>query len=184
MSNFGFGRPRDGLIQLAYTVPDVGEGIAYWTNVMKAGPWFLAEKFSGDEPVYRGAPCRALINAALGFAGSIQIELIELANEEPGIHRDAIRSQGHGFHHFGQACSDIEVERARYEALGYANAFQARMPSGDMVYYMEPPDTISSGLVELISAGPIIDAAFTRMWASSIGWEGDRPVRPFAQLFE
>ena len=184
MSDFGFGRPKDGLIQLAYTVPDVSEAIANWTNVMKAGPWYLAENFSGDDPIYRGAPCGALINAALGFIGSMQIELIELANEEPGIQSDAIRSHGYGFHHFGQACTDIEAERARYEALGYSNVFQARMPSGDMVYFMEPLDQAPNGLVELIGAGPVIDAAFTKMWASSIGWTGERPVRPFGELFE
>lgn len=184
MPDFGFGRPKDGLIQLAYTVPHLHEAISYWTDVMKAGPWFLVEDFSGDNPIYRGEPCRALINAALGFSGSMQIELIELANEEPGIQRDAIRSHGYGFHHFGQACTDIEAERARYEALGYANVFEARMPSGDMVYFMEAPDLRSDKLVELIGAGPVIDTAFTKMWKSSIEWSGNRPIRPFAELFE
>src|SRR5688572_105992 len=117
MSNFGFGRPKDGLIQMAYTVPDLRKAMAYWTDTMHVGPWFLAENFSGDDPVYRGEPCRAVINAALSFAGSMQIELIELANDEPGIQRDAVLSYGYGFHHFGQACSDIEAERARYETL-------------------------------------------------------------------
>jgi hypothetical protein len=184
MSNFGFGRPKNGLIQMAYTVPDIGEGIAYWTDVMKAGPWFLAKNFSGDDPIYRGAPCHALIDAALGFVGSMQIELIQLANEEPGVHRDAIRSYGYGFHHFGQACTDIEAERAHYEALGFTNVFQARMPSRDLVYFMETSDSGSNRLIELISAGPVIDAVFTKMWASSIGWAGDRPIRPFGELFE
>jgi hypothetical protein len=184
MSNFGFGRPKDGLIQMAYTVPDVGKAIAYWTKVMQGGPWFLFENFSGDEPIYRGAPCRALINAALGFVGSMQIELIQLANEEAGIHRDAIRSYGYGFHHFGQACTDIEAERARNVALGYENVFQARMPSGDRVYFLEASDRSHNGFIELISAGPVIDAAFTKMWASSIEWTGDRPIRPVVELFE
>lgn len=183
MADFGFGRPRDGLIQMAYTVPDLGEAIAYWTTVMRGGPWFVVEDFSGEDPVYRGEPCHALFHAALGFAGSMQIELIELANEEAGVHRDAIRDHGYGFHHFGQACTDIEAERARYEALGYANIFEARMPSGDQVYFMEPRESGVRELIELISAGPVIDAAFTKMWKSSVDWAGDRPVRPFAELF-
>lgn len=184
MANFGFGRPKDGLIQMAYTVPDLRKAMAYWTDTMKAGPWFLAENFSGDDPVYRGEPCHALINAALGFAGSMQIELIELVNDEPGIQRDAIRSYGYGFHHFGQACSDIEAERARYEANGYGNVFHAWMPSGDEVYFMEAAGAAGYRLVELISAGPAIDAAFTKMWKSSNGWRGDRPVRRFEELFQ
>jgi hypothetical protein len=184
MTDFGFGRPKSGLIQMAFTVPDLREAVGYWTGTMKAGPWFLVENFSGENPLYRGEPCRARIDAALGFAGSMQIELIELANEEPGIHRDAIRAHGYGFHHFGQACADINAERARHEALGYVTIFEARMPSGDMVYYMRPPDFRPDKLVELIGAGPVIDAAFTKMWRSSIGWAGDRPIRPFAELFE
>lgn len=184
MSHFGFGRPRDGLIQLAYTVPDLAAAMVWWTDVMKVGPWYLAENFSGDDPIYRGAPCHALINAALGFVGSLQIELIELANDEPGIQRDVIREHGFGFHHIGQACTDIEAERERYEALGYATVFQATMPSRDLVYFMQDTGRGADGLIELIAAGPAIDAVFTRMWASSIDWTGDRPVRPFAALFE
>ena len=184
MSNFGFGRPKDGLIQMAYTVPDLRKEMVYWTDTMKAGPWFLAENFSGSDPVYRGKPCHARFNAALGFAGSMQIELIELANDEPGIQRDAIRTYGYGFHHFGQACRDIETERLRYEAIGYENVFHAWMPSGDEVYFMEASGSDGYRLVELISSGPIIDAAFTRMWISSVDWTGDRPVRPFEELFQ
>lgn len=176
MSNFGFGRPKDGLIQMAYTVPDLQKAMVCWTETMKAGPWFLAENFSGTDPVYRGEPCRAVFNAALAFVGSIQIELIELANDEPGIQRDAIRAYGYGFHHFGQACQDIEAERARYEARGYDNVFHAWMPSGDEVYFMEASGPEGYRLVELISSGPVIDTAFTRMWASSVNWTGERSV--------
>lgn len=183
MTRFGFGRPKDGVIQIAFTVPDLQEAIGFWTSRMNVGPWFVAERFSGDEPVYRGAPCLALINAALSFAGDMQVELIELANDEPGIQRDAIRAHGHGFHHFGRACTDIDRERARYESLGYSDVFCAVMPSGDLVHFMEPPAGCATGLVELIAAGAEIDAAFTRMWRASVDWDGERPTRRFEELF-
>lgn len=183
MKTLGFGRPVGGLIQLAYTVPDLLAAVEQWTNLMNGGPWFHLENFTGEGAVYRGRPCRARGHVALGFVGNMQIELIEPLGEDPGIHRELSTGSGYGFHHFGLSCEDVEAERTRYEAQGYNEVYRARVPTGDMVYYLEKTKD-QAGFIELIAASPTLDAAFTRMWQSSLDWRGDRPSRPFAELFE
>jgi hypothetical protein len=183
MKMLGFGRPVGGLIQTAYIVPDIRNAVEQWTSTMKGGPWFLLENFAGEDSIYRGQPCTARAHAALGFVGNMQIELIQPLGDDCGIHRETALSRGYGFHHFGMSCEDAETERASYEAQGYTEVYRTRVPTGDMVYYMEAPND-QTGFIELITANATLDAAFTRMWRASLDWQGNRPLRPFEELFE
>ena len=58
-------------------------------------------------------------------------------------------------------------------------AFEAPVPSGGSVYYLEgaPSDP---GFIELIPATAGMDEMFTRYWRAAVGWTGQAPIRPFA----
>jgi hypothetical protein len=178
MPDFAFGGPRGGIIQMAYTVPDVREAIAFWVRDLKVGPWFLLDHFTGEHPVYRGAPSRADVAIAMAFAGHMQIELIQPNDDHPSVYREAIRRTGYGFHHFGRATDRIEADIAALEAQGYELAFRAGVPTGGDVAYMDGGPN-RPGFVELITATIGMEEAFTAFWRASVGWDGADPIRSF-----
>ena len=178
MAEFGFGQPHGGIIQMAYVVPDIRAAIAWWVRDLRAGPFFLLDHFTGVDPVYRGQPSKADVAIAMGFAGHMQIELIQPNDDHPSVYRELIERRGHGFHHFGRASHDMAGDIAAMEQAGYTLAFRAGVPTGGEVAYMDGGDQ-APGFVELIAATDGMDAAFTGFWRASIGWDGTDPVRQF-----
>ncbi|MFN3554189.1 MAG: VOC family protein [Novosphingobium meiothermophilum] len=175
----GFGQPMGGIIQTAFVVEDVHASIAHFQRDCGAGPFFLLDHFLGPDQFYRGAPSTADVAIAMGFAGHMQIELIQPLDENPSVYRETIEQRGYGFHHFGIACADVDDALAAYEARGYALAFKAAVPTGGSVAYLEGGSAAAPGFVELIPATPGMDAHFTSMWQAAQGWDGTDPVRPF-----
>ena len=179
MTQFDFGQPADGIIQMAYVVEDLSAAMPLWTKRMKVGPWFLIEHFTGGEATYRGGPSKADVAIAMGFAGHMQIELIQPNDAHPSVYKEVIDARGHGFHHFGKASPDYDGDLKRYEAEGYELAFQALVPTGGRVGYLDAKGELP-GFLELIESGPGLDDAFSRFYAASIKWDGSDPVRPMA----
>jgi hypothetical protein len=97
MGEVGFGQPDDGIIQMAYVVPDLRAAIVHWTGTLRVGPWFVLEHFTGDEPIYRGQPSRAQVRLAMSFAGHMNLELIQPKNDAPSVYRELIERRGYGF---------------------------------------------------------------------------------------
>lgn len=181
MRELAFGQPDDGIIQLGYVVPDLAEAMSRWTRQLRAGPWFTLERIAGENPVYRGAPTTALCDIALGFAGHMQIELIQPCDREPSVYREMLDRTGYGFHHFGVAAVDIDREAARLAAEGYDLAFTAAVPSGGRVAYFDTRGALP-GMIELLEADPPLETLFGAMYSAATQWDGADPVRPMTAL--
>ena len=174
----GFGQPVGSIMQMAYVVEHMESAIEWWIRDARTGPWFLLESFTGPDHVYRGEPSRADVRIAMGFAGHMQIELIQPKDNHPSVYREMIERRGYGFHHIGIACEDVDAEIPAYLDRGYALAFRAGVPTGGQVAYLDG-GPLHPGFVELIPVTPGMDQAFTRFWQASIGWDGSDPIRPF-----
>lgn len=182
MKTLSFGQPMNGIMQMAYVVPDVRAAVDQWTRELKAGPWYLIEPLQTQGATYRGQPCDdAVANVAFGFAGHMNVELIQPLTDAPGIHRETALRRGYGFHHHGLACADVDADLARYIKRGHKIAFEAPVPTGGKVYYLEGPGD-QPGFIELIPFTPLAEAAFTKMWRSSLDWDGRDRLRPFASV--
>ncbi|HWL43958.1 MAG TPA: VOC family protein [Ilumatobacter sp.] len=179
MPAFDFGQPTRGVMQMAYICPDIEAAIDHWVGELGIGPWFLLDDFTGVDPVYRGAPCEAHVKLAMSFAGHMQVELIQPKDDHPSVYREAADARGWGFHHYGFATSDFDTDLADYTNRGYDVAFQCGVPTGGSVAYLDTNGALP-GYLELIEAGPGMEAAFTNFWKASIGWDGSDPVRSFA----
>jgi hypothetical protein len=177
-ADFGFGGPREGIIQTAFVVADISESIASWVRDCKVGPWFLLDHFTGDHPVYRGGPSSADVAIAMAFAGHMQIELIQPNDSNASVYRETIDRRGYGFHHLGRATMDIDADIRELEGRGYSVAFRCGVPTGGDVAYMDGGPE-NSGFLELITATPGMEEVFTRFWRASVGWDGKDPIRPF-----
>jgi hypothetical protein len=175
----GFGQPFGGIMQTAFVVEDIHASIDHFIRDCAAGPFFLLEHFLGPDQVYRGAPSKADVAIAMGFAGHMQIELIQPLDDHPSVYRETIQKRGYGFHHFGIACRDVDAQMPAYLDRGYQLAFRAAVPTGGAVAYLEQPGNPAPGFLELIPATPGMDEHFTGFWKASLGWDGRDPVRPF-----
>lgn len=176
MPEFGFGQPHGGIIQTAFVVQDVRDAVEFWVRDLKAGPFFLIPQWRGEHPVYRGGPSTAAVTIAMGFAGHMQIELIQPEDDNPSVYKELIDRSGYGFHHFGLASEDIDGDIARMEEDGYALAFRAGVGSGGEVAYLDGGPG-RPGMLELIEATPGMDRGFTAMWQASLDWDGSDPLR-------
>jgi len=175
----GFGQPFGGIMQTAFVVEDIRASIQHFIRDCAAGPFFLLDHFLGPDQIYRGEPSKADVAIAMGFAGHMQIELIQPLDDHPSVYRETVRQRGYGFHHFGIACRDVDAELPAYLDRGYNLAFRAAVPTGGAVAYLEQPGNPAPGFLELIPATPGMDEHFTGFWKASLGWDGKDPVRPF-----
>ena len=178
MTSFHFGQPDDGIIQMAYIVEDIQSAMRTWARDMRVGPFFLLDHFTGVDPVYRGAPSQAGVSLAMGFAGHMQIELIQPNDEHPSVYREVRDARGWGFHHFGVTTREFEADIAKFEALGDEVAFRAGVPTGGSVAYLDTHGRLP-GMLELIEIGPEMERVFTGFYRASLGWDGTDPVRSF-----
>ena len=182
---FGFGQPTNSIIQYAYVVPDIHIAMQEWFKTLGLGPWYIAENFgAGPDAMYRNEPANALLDVALSFSGHIQVELIQMNDENPSVFKEAVSAQnGFGFHHFGRATTNFDEDHARYVDQGYEVLFTDKAPpNGNRIAYLDKRDGLP-GMIELIEADVGLDTLFTKIYESSIGWDGDNPVRPIAELF-
>ena len=122
---------------------------------------------------------RADITIAMGFAGHMLIELIQPLDDEPSVYQETIALRGHGFHHLGIACADVDADSRDYQARGYHEAFRATVPTGGEVVYLDNGSGAQLGFIELLPVTPGMDATFTRFWEASRAWDGNDPVRSF-----
>ena len=178
MTTFDFGQPDNGIMQMAYIVPDIQAAMREWASDLRVGPWFLLDHFTGDDPVYRGEPCLAGVSLAMGFAGHMQIELIQPNDEHPSVYREVRDQRGWGFHHFGVGSRDFEGDVAKYESKGYELAFRCGVPTGGSVGYMDTKGQLP-GMLEVIEISSVMETVFTGFYRASLGWDGTDPVRPF-----
>jgi hypothetical protein len=178
MPTLDFGQPELGIFQMAYVVDDIRAAMDRWTRDLRVGPWFLLERFTGVDPVYRGAPSQAAVMLAMAFSGHMQIELLEPLDDHPSTYREAIDRKGYGFHHYGIGSRDVDADIARYVDEGYELAFRAGVPTGGSVAYLDTKGALP-GFIEVIELGPVMEETFTRFYAASLAWDGSDPVRPF-----
>jgi Glyoxalase/Bleomycin resistance protein/Dioxygenase superfamily len=175
----GFGQPVGGVAQTAFIVPDLEAACLHWASNMGAGPFFVLPHLYAPGQTYRGAQSRADVTLAMGFAGHMQIELIQPLDDHPSVYRETHALRGYGFHHLGIAVRDVEEAAADYRARGYHEAYRAAVPTGGEVVYLDDGTGPAQGFVELLPVTPGMDDTFTRFWRASQGWDGRDPIRPF-----
>lgn len=176
----GFGQRMGSVVQTAFVVADIHAAISHFQRDCGVGPFFMLERFLVEGQIYRGAPSKADVTLAMGFAGHMQIELIQPLDDHPSVYRETIERRGYGFHHFGIAFVDVDAAMPAYLDRGYTLAFRAPVPTGGSVAYQESADPAAPGFLELLPATDGMNARFTAQWQAAQDWDGKTdPVRSF-----
>lgn len=168
------------IFQNCYIVDHLDTAIDHWVKTIGAGPFFKQSRLQLNIE-YRGAPSTIDIELAIGQAGPIHIELIEVNCDNPTVYTDLHpKGQGGGFHHVGMLAKDFQAAVKAYEDAGY--------PAGMIGVFGKTPfaymDTRASVgfFTEFHEDTAEIRTMFDRIAEASIGWDGTRPVRPMSEL--
>jgi len=172
MDRFSFGPPDNGIVQVAYSVADIQEGMRRYGELLHVGPWFLVGPFVPPKGVYRGAPTKMNVSLGLAFAGEVTIELIAQHDHEPSVFQEALKTRGgHGFHHWGVGVRDFEKAAANYRSRGYAEAFTDTAPIGCRVIYFDTTRDLP-GMTEIIEMNEQAEQVFHSMYQAAQEWDG------------
>jgi hypothetical protein len=176
MQTFSFGARDDSIIQFAYTVDNIQEGMRRYTDLLRIGPWFLIGPFVPAKGIYRGAVTTMRISLAVAFAGEAMVELIEQHDEAPSVYRETLEARGaHGFHHWAIGARDFEGTVAGYKQQGYPEAFSDISPRGVRVVYFDTSRDLP-GMLEIIEMTADVEEQYRRMYQAAKDWNGQHAV--------
>jgi hypothetical protein len=181
MPQFKFGQPDGAICQIAYIVEDIHLAMERFTKTLHVGPWFHMESVQIKHATYRGKPAEFTGSLAAGNAGHMMIELIHQANDAPSVFTEVITQRGYGLHHQGIAVRDYDAQMKAYEALGYEIAFYSETDLPNRNAYLDTHGELPF-FIEVIEATEPLEAIFTGVYQSSVGWDGSRPIRDFGSF--
>ena len=172
MERYSFGAADQSIIQYAYTVDDIQEGMRHYTERLRIGPWFLIGPFVPAKGVYRGAATKINLSLAVAFSGPAMVELIEQHDDAPSVYRETLKARGaHGFHHWAIGARDFDAAVARHKALGYAEAFSDISPRGVRVVYFDTTRDLP-GMLEIIEMTADAEEQYRTIYQAAKEWDG------------
>lgn len=168
-------QPLQTVRQLAYVVRDLDAGLKYWTENLKAGPFFLFEHCPLLDQKYLGKPGNADVTLALGNSGGLQIELIYQHNDAPSVYKEFLDAGRVGVHHFGLMPVDYAAACAEYRARGHVAAFECTVGGAPLTYF----DTVATvgHYIELWDNNSVFKDLFMMVEDAAKGWDGRNAVR-------
>jgi hypothetical protein len=176
MTLMKIGQPLGGIIQMAYTTPDIQKSMQDLTDRLGVGPWFVSGPFVPPEGMYRGQPTDMKLTLAVAFNGHVMIEFIQQHDDKPSVYQEYISTRGYGFHHWAVGARDIDAEVERYRRQGYEVAFSDRSPRGVRIVYMDTGSDLP-GMIEIIEITDALEDIYVEMYRASVDWDGSDPFR-------
>lgn len=174
MSRF-FGPPT----QQGIVVPALEPALAYWTEVVGAGPFYVIDAMEhlaftiGEE----AAPPPQM-RIALGNWGDMQIELIEPQGDSEATWHRFLRERGGGVHHTSVWTEDYDAMVADARARGLEIEVTGHLASGVRYAYFRSPSP-SDSLVEVSELLPQVAGVYALLREAARDWDGTDPIRRF-----
>jgi hypothetical protein len=170
-----------GIIQYAFTVPDIRQAMDKYVAQYGIGPWFLSGPFVPPEGLYRGRPTDMRLSLAIAFSGNRMIELIQQHDDKPSVYQELIAKRGHGFHHWAIGTRDLKTEVKRFTDQGYQVVFSDRSPRGVRIVYLDTSADLP-GMTEIIEVSDALLANYDAMRETTETWDGQDPIRMASSL--
>ena len=165
------------IFHIGYAVPDMDKALAYWTQVMGVGPFFLERHVTGDneEYIYKGKQCVQDVTVAHAFTGDLDIELIcpNLISPSPICDYLERHPEG-GAQHLGVLIEDWDKTMAMPDVQkhlvleGHAGNIRLAFVDGF---------PMGATALELIESSGEIKGKFSKLKTFCNAWDGNDPVR-------
>lgn len=167
--------------QYAWVVPDLEEGVHYWSKVLGVGPFYQNEVNSRDLAhfSYRGGAGELHMRVAWAQGREGQIELIQVLSDAPNVYRDLVPTGQTGFHHIGIWTDDYAQDVEFIKRRGYVPGME--LQAGGKVCYFDTSASNGS-MLEVIERGPGILGLFGLIREAAENWDGKHPLRRVDEL--
>jgi 4-hydroxyphenylpyruvate dioxygenase-like putative hemolysin len=101
---------NNGIAQVALIVPNLETAVENYSTIFGIGDWhfYTYEKPFVKKMSYHGQDSDHSFRVALGYFGSMRVELIEV-QEGKTIYQEFIDQHGYGVHHFGVLVESMEI---------------------------------------------------------------------------
>jgi hypothetical protein len=160
-------RRRNSVYQMAFLVEALEPACERWAASTGAGPFYLFDPFSFIEPLYRGQPGEPGIAIALGFSGSLCIELMVRRGSGPSVFDGTAPGE---LHHVARLTDDIDATLADYRGRGAAVPFEARFWPDTRMAFVDTRQALGCW-TEIISYNPDIEGALTMIEEAHRTWD-------------
>lgn len=159
---------RGPIVQICWVTDDIAAterllseqfGVAAWTRITDI-------VFGAADTTLRGEPVELSMHVSLGYAGDLQLELIQPVGG-PGIHREFLDAHGPGLHHVCFEVDDLAVACAAAEAAGVPVLMRGSMMDGEIEFAYVDGSAGGAPYVELARIGPQMRAFYDAIKAES-----------------
>jgi len=164
------------IMQNAYVPRDFDRALAFWTETVGVGPFFLMDHIDFQHLTYRGEPSDIDMSVAIGYWGDLQIELIKQHNGAASIYKTWIDEGQSGLHHVCLLTPDMARARQVCEAAGATMLQEGSLAGGGEFFYVDTgggPGT----MVEVVKQTPQTVDLFGMMKAAARDWDGSDALR-------
>jgi hypothetical protein len=158
----------------SYVVEDLEKAIAFCTEALGAGPFFLFDSVEFDAIERPGGPAAFHHSAALGQWGPIAIELEQIDSIRPPELADVLAPHTPGINHSSCIVPDLDAASARLEELGCPRFLSARTGEFDLRFHDLP---MLGHAVELYRENDFVHRFFDVLREAAEGWDGSDPLR-------
>lgn len=163
------------IVQNGYVVSDLDAAIAHWIEHTGIGPWTVFRGVTLDGQ-YRGEDTSVTFDVAMGYTGSLQVELMAITSSTPSPYAFDDGTPKLGPHHVAWLSDDLDADVAAATARGLQVLFRAGNEA-TQVAYLESPD--QPGLVFEYIQGHGMREMLDAGIAAARDWDGTDPVREF-----
>jgi hypothetical protein len=141
--------------QVAYIVEDIDAAMQHWHDEYGIGPFLVTRNAVPlTNAYYRGKKAETTrLNIAFAYVGHMQLELIELIGDTPGLYKEALDRGRDGVHHYAVCVEDFPAAYNWALDNGFDAVIDAGIDGLARMSYMENPE---SGLIlEVIEWNPL-----------------------------
>ena len=151
----------DNIFQIAYVVPEIHAAVRFFKEKLGVPGFLVKEDIEGQEQTYLGKPGNFRHSIAFGYAGEMQIELIQALSGESTYTDFLKQNPKGGVHHLGILVEDYAAAVADMKARGFELVQSGRNGETRFAYF--DVDHPIGTLLEVVYLAAPIRAAFERL---------------------
>lgn len=152
--------------QTAYVVRDLAAAEGWFGRVLGVPQWTRFDVEVGAGCTFRGRPADSAMRVSLGYAGEVQIELIEPARGV-SMYTEFLDAKGPGLHHIAFAVPDYDATVSALAAEGLEPIQQGVTPDGQVRFTYFDCDRYGASVIEILGFTPAMAAAMDAMKAAA-----------------
>ena len=176
MPDHGLGK----VSQLAWVTRDIEASLAFFSEELGVGPWFVLPKAILPNVRHRGEPSDVELIVAFASSSGLEFEMMQQTNEAPSIWTSLPRGDvREALHHNCIRTDDYEGSVRDAAQAGYAVVLDGRTSRGRFAYVQRPG---SDSYIELLEMSQSRRAMYEFVRDAGQAWDGSDPVRTMPAL--